>query len=83
MVRSRDGRDGTRKTSEPPLLQRGDSGMWVTRLQQQLRRHGYSVSCCGAFGPVTETAVRAFQHLHQLSVNGTADAPTWMRLIGN
>ena len=48
-------------------LRRGDSGADVKTLQTWLSEVGYSVSIDGAFGPLTQAAVRGFQRDHHLS----------------
>ncbi|WP_283163464.1 peptidoglycan-binding protein [Sporolactobacillus mangiferae] len=55
------------------LLQRGDQGTAVRRLQQQLIQAGYNVGSAGAdgvFGPATEVAVRALQKRNGLIDDG-------------
>lgn len=81
MIRTGGDTDNARGAIALPKLRRGDTGIWVARLQQLLKRHGHNISCCGVFGPVTEIALRAFQHLHRLPVNGVTDTPTWIHLI--
>jgi N-acetyl-anhydromuramyl-L-alanine amidase AmpD len=81
MIRTGSDTDNAHGAINPPTLRRGDTGIWVDRLQRLLKRHGYDVSCCGVFGPVTEIALRSFQHLHHLPVNGVTDTSTWLQLI--
>lgn len=81
-----EGFDDTQSTDNVvklPQLQRGDTDLWVTRLQQHLKRRGYAVVCCGLFGPATEISLCAFQHKYRLPVTGIVDAQTWVRLIAN
>ena len=59
------------------LLQRGDSGPEVRRLQERLRREGYNPGAIdGEFGPQTERAVRQFQRANNLYVDGVAGRET-------
>jgi len=61
----------------PPLLQPGDRGDRVRQLQQQLRAAGfYSGSISGSFGPQTEAAVRRFQAVRGLAVDGLVGPAT-------
>jgi peptidoglycan hydrolase-like protein with peptidoglycan-binding domain len=71
-----EGEDTTR-----PQLQRGDEGRLVTELQQELTRHGFPVSADGEFGPATEAAVRAFQDVNGLTVDGVVGPLTWAALM--
>lgn len=64
----------------PTVLRRGDEGDWVLRLQEELRRHGYTIEADGIFGPATERAVRGFQYAHDLEVDGLAGPNTWHAL---
>lgn len=69
----------------PQTLRRGALGWQVKRLQRLLRRHGQlgpPARLDGAFGPVTEAAVRAFQALHGLEPDGIVGPLTWGALIG-
>lgn len=62
---------------------RGDS---VRQMQEQLNAVAqvYSIiptiAVDGAFGPQTEAAVRAFQQVFGLPVNGIVNQPTWYRI---
>ena len=60
-----------------PVLVRGDRGSAVTRLQQRLRELGYyTISVDGIYGVGTQSAVRAFQRINNLTQTGTADSYT-------
>ncbi|MBQ9664288.1 MAG: peptidoglycan-binding protein [Oscillospiraceae bacterium] len=73
-----------------PLLKRGAVSNAVRNAQALLIRHGYS---CGGkivaghetpdgdFGPATEKAVRSFQNLKKLEVDGEIGKDTWTALI--
>ncbi len=64
-----------------PTLRRGDSGEWVTYLQQVLEYAGNSPGAAdGDFGPRTDQAVRAFQQAHDLTVDGVVGPLTWAAL---
>jgi len=63
-----------------PLLKRGSKGDEVRRLQNWL---GFSPpQIDGDFGPITETAVKAFQTKHNLVDSGIVDQGTWKALSG-
>src|SRR5436305_4972931 len=57
-------------------LQRGMRGAVVRAVQSSLRLAGYRLPVNGSFGPVTERAVRRFQHDRRLPVTGLVDART-------
>lgn len=66
-----------------PMLKRGDRGEKVRLLQEILVRDGFSVGKCGIdgiFGKDTESAVKAYQKKHGLTVNGIVDSGTWEAL---
>jgi N-acetyl-anhydromuramyl-L-alanine amidase AmpD len=70
----------------PPTVRRGSTGWHVARLQRLLRLHrllpeGALVD--GDFGPVTEAAVRDFQELHGLEVDGVVGPLTWAALLAS
>lgn len=52
-------------------LKKGSSGMYVTNLQTVLNSYaGATLVADGSFGPMTETAVKAFQASHGLTADG-------------
>jgi cell wall-associated NlpC family hydrolase len=59
------------------ILERGDRGAAVARLQRAL-----GVAADGVFGPVTDRAVRAFQARHGLLVDGEVGPQTRAALAG-
>ncbi|WP_420606024.1 N-acetylmuramidase domain-containing protein [Novosphingopyxis sp.] len=59
----------------PPLLQRGDRGTAVARLQKAL-----AISEDGIFGRETEAAVTGFQRRRRLVADGIAGLRTWTAL---
>lgn len=63
-------------------VRQGDSGPAVQALQAQLVKHGASVVTDGAFGPATDSAVRAFQSGHGLGADGVVGPATWTELLG-
>jgi cell wall-associated NlpC family hydrolase len=58
----------------------GATGWTVTQLQQDLNRHGASLTVDGGFGPATDAAVRAWQTAHKLPSTGIVDVATWLSL---
>jgi peptidoglycan hydrolase-like protein with peptidoglycan-binding domain len=67
--------------AEEPVLSPGDTGEWVTYLQQLLEYHqfgsGFSV---GTFDDATGHALRLMQQHHSLPLNGVADEVSWATL---
>jgi hypothetical protein len=71
-----------------PAIKRGDADgdvyhiKHVRELQYRLRWNGvYTASVTGYFGPITETAVKTFQHKYALTVTGQVNLATWQKLI--
>lgn len=63
-----------------PVLRRGARGDAVRRLQGALTDHGHPTAADAVFGPLTQAAVRAFQHRHGLVVDGVVGPATWAAL---
>lgn len=68
--------------SRLPVLNLGSVGMHVRTLQKLLNEHRYSIRVDGDFGPITDWAVRAFQHSEHIKVDGIVGPATWSRLNG-
>ena len=65
-----------------PTIRQGDSGEAVRELQRLLNDLGYNTGwITGIFGPLTNTAVRAFQATNNLSVDGIVGPITWGALL--
>ncbi len=63
--------------TEVPVLQLGDRGEAVVKLQALLSRYGYDVPREGAFDLATQKTVSAFQrHFRPARIDGIADAST-------
>ncbi|MDO5112559.1 MAG: peptidoglycan-binding protein [Clostridia bacterium] len=63
------------------VLRRGDRGPNVTRLQTALTTAGYDVGPIdGIFGTRTEDAVKRFERVFGLTVDGVVDTAVWERL---
>jgi peptidoglycan hydrolase-like protein with peptidoglycan-binding domain len=64
-------------------VQQGSSGDAVRAVQSQIhgRGDGAQIAIDGVFGPDTNGAVRAFQTLLGLSVDGIVGSQTWNRLV--
>ncbi len=63
-----------------PVISFGSSGISVKVLQKLLISNGYGVPIDGVFGPVTETAVKAFQNRRRLLTDGVVGQKTWWEL---
>ncbi|MTJ07968.1 peptidoglycan-binding protein [Anabaena sp. UHCC 0253] len=63
-----------------PLIAFGSSGTSVRVLQKLLVSNGYGITIDGVFGPITETAVKAFQNRRRLSTDGIVGQKTWSQL---
>lgn len=62
-------------------IQRGSKGEEVKLLQTKLNEFGkYGLFADGDFGPKTETAVKNFQKINKLGVDGIAGPQTWTAL---
>ncbi|HUF86458.1 MAG TPA: peptidoglycan-binding protein [Thermohalobaculum sp.] len=67
----------TALTRGPRRVRRGDAGAEVLLLQQALARQGFSPGALdGAFGPLTEAALAAFQRAAGLAPDGIAGIET-------
>lgn len=64
-----------------PLLQRGDTGMWVRQVQARLKQvRWYDARVTGRFSGATVTAVEGFQTKRRIPVTGQVDRRTLTRL---
>jgi putative peptidoglycan binding protein len=64
-----------------PLEQQGSTGEDVKSVQYLVTAHGNSTGVDGVFGPLTKSAVEAFQSSHGLSADGIVGPQTWPQLI--
>lgn len=64
-----------------PTQSTGNRGVDVQAIQHLLNHHGYAVDPIGVFGPATNSAVRAFQSDHGLSIDGIVGPGTWAALV--
>lgn len=64
-----------------PSVNRGDGGPNVVTVQYLLRHHGHNIPADGDFGPMTESAVTAFQSARGLAADGVVGPQTWPHLI--
>lgn len=68
------------------VLKKGSTGNQVKALQRMLHAMGYNLGTKnpmdGDFGAKTDSAVRAYQKLHSLTVDGIVGAKTWSKLLG-
>lgn len=65
------------KPMDHPTLRRGDSGSDVYYLQTLLCDVGEPITADGKFGSKTEAAVKNFQKLYGLTVDGVVGPKTW------
>jgi peptidoglycan hydrolase-like protein with peptidoglycan-binding domain len=63
-----------------PMVRQGSSGSAVRVLQQLLNFKGFKLEVNGQFDLPTQTAVKNFQQINALVVNGIVDAETWYHL---
>jgi peptidoglycan hydrolase-like protein with peptidoglycan-binding domain len=71
----------TPNNCDRPVLQRGDRGECVTKLQQRLRELGYlNANPTSYFGNMTWEAVKQLQLNNELPFNGIVDSRTWKAL---
>ncbi len=70
------------KPNPYPTLKLGEKGDAVVRLQRQLNKKGFlDGQPDGAFGPMTEAAVKAAQEALDLEVDGVVGPATWQALL--
>ncbi len=73
---------GISRSADDLPLEAGATGPAVVDLQRRLLAQGLPVTGeDGVFGAETEAAVRSFQELRGLVVDGVCDATTWSRLV--
>lgn len=72
--------DGTDPVIYYSTVKRGSKGSTVKTLQEKLVMLGYTLECDGDFGSQTEKAVKGFQKLYGLEVDGVAGPATWAKL---
>ncbi|QSJ15573.1 peptidoglycan-binding protein [Nostoc sp. UHCC 0702] len=70
----------TVKSENLPILSFNSSGLTVRVLQRLLVANGYAIRVDGVFGALTESAVKAFQNQHNLTVDGIVGQRTWYYL---
>jgi peptidoglycan hydrolase-like protein with peptidoglycan-binding domain len=74
--------DAAPSSVELPVLRLGMQGSAVSRLQERLQKAGFFQGVVdGAFGPETQTAVKAAQRQYQLEVDGIVGPATWSTLL--
>jgi len=64
-----------------PVVKSGSGEHPIKTLQYLLRARGHGVAVDGAFGPNTETAVKAFQASRGLAADGIVGPLTWAALV--
>ena len=63
-----------------PVLRKGSKGVYVEVLQKKLNDAGYSLAVDGDFGNKTLEAVKDYQKVNGLVVDGIVGAKTWEKL---
>lgn len=61
---------GSLTNKQPPILRKGSTGPEVTRLQQELRKRGYTLEISGTFDDRTAVVLRRFQASSGIDVDG-------------
>ena len=64
-----------------PLVQEGSTGEDVRTVQYLVTAQRHSTGVNGVFGPLTKTAVEAFQSSRGLGADGIVGSQTWPQLI--
>jgi peptidoglycan hydrolase-like protein with peptidoglycan-binding domain len=72
---------GTDPIQPWPLTKKGDVEHPVRTLQHLLRAQKQTVAVDGQFGAQTETAVKAFQKIKTLAVDGIVGPKTWAAIV--
>ena len=73
------------KEMQIPTLKKGNKGDTVKAMQTLLIGYGYTCGSCGAdgdFGKETQAALRNFQFVNRLIVDGICGPKTWAKLLG-
>lgn len=63
-------------------LKQGSSGAHVRGLQTALNKRSAGIAVDGDFGSVTNSAVRTYQNVNRLVVDGVAGPKTWAAAVG-
>ena len=64
-----------------PVLKKGSDNPAVRDLQEALKALGFDpVPLDGVFGAQTESAVKAFQRAHEITVDGVVGRVTWINI---
>ena len=74
----------TLSASAVSMLQEGDRGPSVKKLQQALVSGGWAdLKCDGVYGPKTTEAVKYYQKMNGLTATGRAGSITLTQLLGS
>ena len=71
----------TRELSFSGLIQMGDTGMKVRRVQEWLTMRGFATGIDNDFGDATQACVKNFQNSKGISATGKVNQQTWDSLI--
>lgn len=64
-----------------PVLEFGNSGMFVEIMQTCLKWHGYSIKTDGVLGVQTLATLREFRKQHYMEGDTVCDPATWQALL--
>jgi peptidoglycan hydrolase-like protein with peptidoglycan-binding domain len=76
------GKNTWKALTESHMVKKGNSGETVKAVQILLKdKHGYTIDVDGSFGNKTDAAVRDFQGVYGLTVDGIVGKNTWKALV--
>jgi Putative peptidoglycan binding domain len=71
----------TRELAFDAIIQKGNTGAKVRRVQEWLSIGGFATTVDGSFGNATEACVKAFQQSPGIPVTGKVNQQTWSALV--
>lgn len=69
--------------SSETIIQKGDRGNLVRKIQEGLKNVGFTIAVDGSFGNGTAAIVKEFQTTHGIQATGIVDKATYDRLLPN
>ena len=76
-----DGLIGPKTLAELPIVKQGAKGNITFVIQELLRKKGFNINSDGAFGPITNNAVKQFQSNVGIGADGIVGPVTWKKLL--